>query len=80
MTLSLEPIYGLPTLAIVRDGQCVGYLYDPTTAGEAWEIWPSYQRTHPLLDTGTSQFVSFASAADALAFLGITSEPEAIAA
>jgi len=73
-SFTLEAIKDFPTRSILRDGECVGYLYRPAFRGDAWEIWPSYQQQHPYLDTGTSLFVSFASEADALAFLGIRPE------
>jgi hypothetical protein len=77
--LTLESNRYNGTRAIVRDGQRVGFLYRPTSPGDAWEIWPSYQTPHPLLDTGTALFVSFATEADALAFLNIP-QPEDFAA
>ncbi|KQT08502.1 hypothetical protein ASG40_11515 [Methylobacterium sp. Leaf399] len=77
--LSLQPAYGLPTRFIVRDGVIVGYLYAPS-AGDGYEVWPSYRQATPMLDVGPATFASFATEVEALAFLGIETQPESIAA
>jgi hypothetical protein len=70
MSVTLEPIYGLPTLHVVKDHLPVGILIPPQAPDDLWEYWPDPDWTPQ----------RFASAEEACSALGIIPTPEAIAA
>ena len=75
MACRIQPIHGLKSFDILQDGVASGILYPPASFGDGWEVWRLARGEGRIPGlSGDEWFRTFATKADALAFLGIERE------